>query len=96
MAVGERFKQESLLYSETFTQLNRDCHWLFLGHLALTKIKCMDCPPRQKLVTVVERWPLLGGGLTVINVNDEFFGAAFVSLEIKVLVIYRHKSELLV
>ena len=55
----------------------------------------MDCPPRQKLVTVVERWPLLGGGLTVIRVSDEFFGAAFVSLEIKVLVIYRHKSEVL-
>ena len=33
-------------------------------------------------MTVVERWPLLGGGLTVIKVNDEFFGAAFVSLEI--------------
>ena len=46
-------------------------------------------------MTVVERWPLLGGGLTVIKVNNEFFGADFVSLEIKVLVIYRNKSELL-
>ena len=54
----------------------------------------MECPPRPKLVTVVERWPLLGEGLTVIKVNDEFFGAAFVSLEIKVLVIYRNKSQL--
>ena len=30
-----------LLYSWTFTQLNRDCHWLILGHVALTKIKCI-------------------------------------------------------
>ena len=25
-----------LLYSYTFTQLNRDCHWLILGHMAWT------------------------------------------------------------
>ena len=24
-----------------FTQLNRDCHWLILGHVALTKIQCI-------------------------------------------------------
>ena len=24
-----------------FTQLNRDCHWLILGHVALTKLKCI-------------------------------------------------------
>ena len=29
------------LYSQTFTQLNRECHWLILGHVALTKIKCI-------------------------------------------------------
>ena len=31
----------SLLYSKTFTQLNGNCHWLILGHMALTKIKCI-------------------------------------------------------
>ena len=46
-------------------------------------------------MTVVERWTLLSGGLTVIEVNNEFFGAGFVSLEIKILVTYRNKSELL-
>ena len=34
-------KQLILLYSQTFTQLNRDCHWLILGHVALTEIKCI-------------------------------------------------------
>ena len=29
-------KQLALLYSYTFTQLNRDCHWLILGHMAWT------------------------------------------------------------
>ena len=29
------------LYPLTFTQLNRDCNWLILGHMALTKIKCI-------------------------------------------------------
>ena len=24
-----------------FTQLNRDCHWLILGHVAMTKLKCI-------------------------------------------------------
>ena len=31
--------QNVLLYSQTFAQLKRDCHWLILGHMALTKIK---------------------------------------------------------
>ena len=31
--------QQTLLYSLTFTQLNRYFHWLILGHVALTKIK---------------------------------------------------------
>ena len=26
---------------DMFTQLNRDSHWLILGHMALTKIKCI-------------------------------------------------------
>ena len=30
-----------LLYSYTFTQLNRDSYWLILGHMALTKIQCI-------------------------------------------------------
>ena len=30
-----------VIYSQNFTQLNRDCHWLILGHVALTKIKCI-------------------------------------------------------
>ena len=34
--------QYLLLYSQTFTQLNRDFHWLILGHMALTKIKCIQ------------------------------------------------------
>ena len=29
------------LYPQTFTQLNRDSHWLILGQVALTKIKCI-------------------------------------------------------
>ena len=36
-----QFKQKVLLYSLTFTQLNRDCQWLIPGHVALTKIKCI-------------------------------------------------------
>ena len=31
-----------LLYSSTFSQLNADCHWLILGHMAFTKIKCIS------------------------------------------------------
>ena len=30
-----------LLYSLTITQQNRDNHWLILGHVALTKFKCI-------------------------------------------------------
>ena len=30
-----------LLYPLTFTQLNRECNWLILGHMALTRIKCI-------------------------------------------------------
>ena len=31
--------QSSLLYSSTFTQLNRNCHWVILSHVAFIKIK---------------------------------------------------------
>ena len=34
-------EQRVLLYSQTFTQLNRDCHCLIVGHVALTEIKCI-------------------------------------------------------
>ena len=29
-----------VIFLDSF-QLNRDCHWLILGHVALTKIKCI-------------------------------------------------------
>ena len=52
-----------LLYSQTFTQLNRDCHWLILGHVALTKIKCIPIviheamhPARDTLQYVIKAW----------------------------------------
>ena len=38
---GRRKQYTINLYSLTFTQLNRDCHRLILGHTALTKIKCI-------------------------------------------------------
>ena len=38
---GRRQQYTINLYSQTFTQLNRDCHLLILGHMALTKIKCI-------------------------------------------------------
>ena len=41
--------QGTLLYSENFTQLNRDCHWLILGHVALTKIKCIPIVIHSKV-----------------------------------------------
>ena len=33
------FTVTQIVIFKTFTQLNRDCHWLILGHVALTKIK---------------------------------------------------------
>ena len=36
LELSQLFYKISLLYSQTFTQLNRDCHWLILGHMALT------------------------------------------------------------
>ena len=33
------FRVTQIVIFKTFTQLNRDCHWLILGHVALTKIK---------------------------------------------------------
>ena len=51
------------LYSQTFTQLDRDCHWLILGHVALTKIKCIPIviheamqPARDTLQHVIKAW----------------------------------------
>ena len=42
LTIFGRLEQYTInLYSYTFTQLNRDCHWLILGHMALTKIKCI-------------------------------------------------------
>ena len=38
---GRRKQYTVNLYSWTFTQLNRDYHWLILGHMALTKIRCI-------------------------------------------------------
>ena len=44
-------------------QLNRDCHWLILGHVALTKIKCIPImiheamyPARDTLQHVIKAW----------------------------------------
>ena len=38
---GSRDKHAILLYSQTFTQLNEHCDWLILGHVPLTKFKCI-------------------------------------------------------
>ena len=46
-----------------FTQLNRDCHWLILGHVVLTKLKCIVIviylamyPARATLQHVIKAW----------------------------------------
>ena len=53
----------NILIFLTFTQLNRDCHWLILGHVALTKIKCIPIviyqamyPARATLQHVIKAW----------------------------------------
>ena len=39
--------QTRMLYSQTFTQQNKHCDWLILGHVPLIKFKCI--PTRIQL-----------------------------------------------
>ena len=43
------FWKRTMLYSSTFTQLNKECHWLILDHMALTKIKCIPIVIHQAM-----------------------------------------------
>ena len=52
------------LRPETFTQLNMDCHWLILGHVALTKIKCI--PIRSGYITAHNQ-SMVESGMTKEN-----------------------------
>ena len=52
-----------MLYFKTFTQLNRDSHWLILGHMALTKIMMYpdhdtlrNVPARDTSWHVIKAW----------------------------------------
>ena len=62
MASSDFWKRTILLYSWTFTLLNRDCHWLILGHMALTKIKCIPIVinqvmyPARDTLHVIKAW----------------------------------------
>ena len=69
--VGEWLKGNNLslfYYFLDFTQLNRDCHWLILGHVALTKIKInvsqswyiKQCTPLTGYITY-SKWSKHGG-----------------------------------
>ena len=61
---GRRKQYTINLHSLKFTQLNRDCHCLIFGHMALTKIKCIPIylkPDCTQLGIHNSTWSKYGG-----------------------------------